>query len=46
MQMALEDALNDECIGRKDKGEDGKKKEKLLFCQKRCIRICEKEGID
>lgn len=34
-----------EC-GRKNKGEDGKKKEKLLFDQKRCIRICEKEGID
>jgi hypothetical protein len=34
MQMALEDALNGECIGRKNKGEDGKKKEKLLFGQK------------
>jgi hypothetical protein len=32
--MILKDALNDECIGRKDKGEDGKKKEKLLFGQK------------
>nr|DAQ89079.1 MAG TPA: hypothetical protein [Caudoviricetes sp.] len=32
--MILEDALNDECNGRKDKGEDGKKKEKLLFGQK------------
>jgi hypothetical protein len=29
--MILKDALNDECIGRKNKGEDGKKKEKLLF---------------
>jgi hypothetical protein len=34
MQMALEDALNDECIGRKNKGEDSKRKEKLLFGQK------------
>jgi hypothetical protein len=32
--MILEDALNDECVGRKSKGEDGKKKEKLLFGQK------------
>ncbi len=32
--MILKDELNDECIGRKDKGEDGKKKEKNYYLVK------------
>ena len=31
--MILKDVFKDECIGRKNKGEDSKKKEKLLFGQ-------------
>lgn len=37
MMNALEEKTKEKTV---------KKKEKLLFGQKRCIRICEKEGID
>lgn len=43
--MILKDALNDECIGRKDKGEDGKKKEKLLLVKSDVLGYAKRKGL-
>lgn len=43
--MILKDALNDECIGRKNKGEDGKKKENYYLVKSDVLGYAKRKGL-
>lgn len=43
--MILKDALNDECIGRKDKGEDGKKKKNYYLVKSDVLGYAKRKGL-
>ena len=45
MQMALEDALNGECVGRKNKGEDGKRKKNYYLVKSDVLGYAKRKGL-